>query len=134
MSRFYFNDSNLPRSPALVAKLQAGIREPRDLFDQLAVQLRFPDYFGANWDGLEECIRDLSWLPPGPVVLKHRDLPLANDVTSLKIYLSILSDAVEEKWTIPGQRLPDLAVLFPADTRQQIDFLIRVIKRHEAGQ
>lgn len=32
--------------------------------------LRFPAYFGRNWDAFEECITDLSWLPaPGYVLL-----------------------------------------------------------------
>lgn len=30
--------------------------------------LEFPDYYGANWDALEECLFDLSWWD-GPVYL-----------------------------------------------------------------
>lgn len=130
---FRFDESDLPSSPALVAEIPPGIMSPSALLDELYERLRFPDYFGGNWDALWECIRDLSWLPPGPVVLKHGDLPLAGEVASQRIYLSILSDTIEKKLTLPGQHLRDLIVLFPPETEQHIDWLVRSNKRDEAG-
>ncbi|MBA3468406.1 MAG: barstar family protein [Herpetosiphonaceae bacterium] len=39
-----------------------------------ASTLSFPDYFGANWDALEECLTDLSWLEGRGVVLVFRQI------------------------------------------------------------
>lgn len=131
VSQFRFDDSDLPGSPALVAEVPAGISSREDLLNEVYRRLQFPDYFGHNWDALWECIRDLSWLPVGPVVLKHCDLPLAGDVAGQKTYLSILKDAVEKKWTVPGQRLHDLVVVFPQETRDQIGWLLRSAEHDE---
>lgn len=35
------------------------------LFDEFAAALQFPWYFGENGNAFDECITDLSWLPPG---------------------------------------------------------------------
>jgi RNAse (barnase) inhibitor barstar len=40
-----------------------------DLFDALASALALPDYFGRNWDALDECLRDRET----PVTLLVRD-------------------------------------------------------------
>jgi RNAse (barnase) inhibitor barstar len=37
--------------------------EEADLFRRIASTLEFPDWFGANWDALFDCLTDLSWLP-----------------------------------------------------------------------
>ena len=36
---------------------------PGDLFTGLAKALDFPDYFGRNWDAVEECLRDIDAEP-----------------------------------------------------------------------
>lgn len=42
-------------------------------FDEIAAALQFPWYFGGNWDALEECVRDLSWLGAAHVVVAVAD-------------------------------------------------------------
>lgn len=123
MLPFRFDDADV--SPTLLVDVPSGIKTRAVLFEELARRLMFPDYFGANWDALWDCIRDLSWLPAGPVVLRHRDLPLADDLDDLKKYLSILRDTVEKKWTVRGQCLRDLIVIFPREAREQISLLLR---------
>jgi len=133
-SQFQFDHSLLASSPAVVAELPAGIKAKEALLDELYRRLSFPDYFGFNWDALVDCIRDLSWLPPGPVVLIHRDLPLAGDVDSQKTYLSILRATIEKRGEVPGGMLfRDLVVVFPADTQEQVAWLLRSVDHDEAA-
>jgi hypothetical protein len=38
-----------------------GVAGKEALLDRISSALRFPDYFGGNWDALEDCLSDLSW-------------------------------------------------------------------------
>jgi len=40
-----------------------------DLLGRVGTALRFPDYYGRNWDALDEMLRDLGWLPGKGCVL-----------------------------------------------------------------
>ncbi|TAM89881.1 MAG: hypothetical protein EPN43_06415 [Jatrophihabitans sp.] len=42
----------------------------RGLYRQVAA----PDWAAPNLDGLADVLRDLSWLPPGPVLLEMPDM------------------------------------------------------------
>ena len=37
------------------------VRSVDDLFSCIAAAMEFPDYFGNNWNALDECLRDLEW-------------------------------------------------------------------------
>lgn len=78
-----------------VANIPASVRSKQKLLRILADQLQFPAYFGNNWDALEECLRDLSWLPAGNIEIHHRDIPLP---------LAVRTDGLIRKFLRP--RLP----------------------------
>lgn len=70
-------------------------RNKDSLLDALAAALRFPDWFGQNWDALDDCLADLSWLPAvGYVVLLERGEGLRSaDPQSYSAALAIFADA-----------------------------------------
>jgi len=80
---------------AFVVRIPAKARGKEKLLGVLAAKLRFPGYFGHNWDALEECLQDLSWLADQQrVVIVHEALPFSAAGESLSIYQGILADAV----------------------------------------
>jgi RNAse (barnase) inhibitor barstar len=102
------------RAPgSFVARLPGRLRRRQDLFRALAKALRLPGYFGNNWDALEECLRDRSWLGKDEhVVLLHEHLPLA-DSRQRKIYVEILLNAQS---TSGGT----LRIVFPESARARL--------------
>lgn len=44
-------------------------KTPANLCEEFARALRLSDYFGRNWDALEECLADLEWLPAKGYIL-----------------------------------------------------------------
>lgn len=38
-----------------------GVTDRHGLFERFSSGLRLPDWFGANWDALADCLTDLSW-------------------------------------------------------------------------
>lgn len=56
--------------------------------------LKFPDYYGENWNAFEECINDLSWIKEKNVVLIHNEMPKIPADQQI-IYVDILKNAAE---------------------------------------
>jgi RNAse (barnase) inhibitor barstar len=119
---FTYGDESASYGAVVCAAIPANIIRKQVLFATLANQLSFPDHFGENWDAFEECLRDLSWLPAGLVVLTHADVPLVNDVPNARIYLAILSDAVRKMTKSEDHAL---SIVFPIKFREQIEWLLR---------
>ena len=58
-------------SELALAKVRFAAKDP--LLKNIAAALDFPDWFGHNWDALEDCLSDLSWRQaPGYVLLFER--------------------------------------------------------------
>lgn len=102
-------------SDAQIADVPAAIRTKADLLSALAKSLHLPDYFGENWDALEECLRDLSWLEQRRVVILHHDMPLLEAV-SLRTYLDILRNAIVS-WNNAHH---EVVVVFPPEVKRDV--------------
>jgi RNAse (barnase) inhibitor barstar len=102
---------------AIVVRLPKGIRSKQKLLNVLAGRLRFPRYFGHNWDALEDCLRDLSWLPGGrPVIIVQEDLPFGERSENRRTYVAILRSAAQS--ALPDGRV--LSIVWPAAMRDQV--------------
>ncbi|MBI1942844.1 MAG: barstar family protein [Betaproteobacteria bacterium] len=50
-----------------------GVSSKELVLERIARALAFPDWFGGNWDALEDCLTDLSWLEADGHVLIFED-------------------------------------------------------------
>ncbi len=75
------------------------IRDAAGLFDACADSLQFPAYFGNNWDALQDCLGDLSWLAPRPrVILWDRAGMLAStDPEAWSVAQDVFATAAKER-------------------------------------
>lgn len=62
------------------------------VFDGMARALAFPDWFGRNWDALEDVLGDLSWRKGDGHVLIFRTFPAGED---LGILVDVLRTTAE---------------------------------------
>ena len=119
---------SLVRPPTgLVVKIIKGrhCKTPASLFTEFARALEFPDYFGHNWDALEECLADLEWLPARGYVLLITDAAqvLPDDEAEYETFLEILRDA-GEAWGsgqagMGARRATPFHVLFAISERER---------------
>jgi hypothetical protein len=90
------------------------------LLKNLAVALGFPDWFGHNWDALEDCLMDLSWREAPAHVLLIEE---ANPGDDLGVLIDILRSSAES-WAARGKPFfaifvdPGHALPLPALFRQ----------------
>jgi hypothetical protein len=84
----------------------AGAADKEALLARLAQALGFPDWFGGNWDALEDCLADLSWRAgAGHVFLLERHGEL--DLDDVGVLVDVLAAAAEH-WA--GRGRPFFAV------------------------
>jgi hypothetical protein len=46
-----------------------GAADKKALLAKMALALDFPDYFGMNWDALNDCLTDMGWKPASGYVV-----------------------------------------------------------------
>lgn len=79
-----------------VVWVPALVRRKRELLAIFRRELSLPGHFGWNWDALEECLRDLSWLEsPIRVTVRHQDVPFPRGLDQRRTYLGVLQTVAE---------------------------------------
>ena len=78
------------RSVDLPEALSSG-----QLLDQLGSALLFPDYFGRNWDAVDECLQDINWIQGRATVILvfHADRLLSTDCLTAINFVRTLARA-----------------------------------------
>jgi barstar (barnase inhibitor) len=99
----------------------AGASGKQAVMERVAAALQFPQWFGANWDALEDCLTDLSWTGAGGHVLLIEGADgLPRDEGG--IFIDILASAAAW-WAERGR--PFFAVFVGAAPRAQLPELYR---------
>ena len=117
---FQYHDEGAtpPRGPVYVAQVPRGISAKDPLLRTLSQVLGVPEYFGGNWDALDECLSDLSWIEVDNICLWHEDLPLVNVPKEADAYLRVLRHVLDE----PGRKA--VQINFPKSVKATIDSIL----------
>lgn len=84
-----------------------------DALRAISQAMRFPEWFGGNWDALEDCLGDLSWRPgDGRVLVLRNWHALSTD--DLGVLIDVLRSSAEF-WS--GRGKPFFAVLIDPQAR-----------------
>src|SRR5512142_1692941 len=72
----------------------AQARDKAAFMTAIARALRFPDYFGNNWDALVDCLDELHWRDePIVLVIDHGDELLADAPGEIDTLLGVIDEA-----------------------------------------
>jgi hypothetical protein len=108
----HFTDSapipeSLERLGVQVASIDAAKASSKlDLMSALSAAFDIPGHFGANWDALDDSLRDLSWLEVG-----NHELTVENARALWQAHPDLAGGLVES-WLGAARRWADLGIGF----------------------
>lgn len=74
-----------------------------ELLDRFARALKFPRYFGGNWDALADCLADMGWAPAeGYVIVIDEAQDLWNQIPDAGRLVAIVQRVADE-WRARGK-------------------------------
>lgn len=123
----YDNLENIESKSSLIVVLNESISSKRILLEKISMSLKFPPYFGENWDALNDCLNDLSWITEKDIDIIHRDIPKL-EMSDLLIYISILQEVLIN-WDDNKQH--KINVYFHIDMKEYIEKLINLANNEE---
>ncbi|MEI7087542.1 barstar family protein [Pectobacterium versatile] len=121
---FYDNYPSFDISQVFCARIDPEIRSSIELLKSLYYLLWFPGYFGFNWNALNDCLCDFSWVVNKKIILIHEEIPELLDEEKV-IYLDILNQAILS-WKEDNSH--DFEVYFKQKDKQRIEELLAFAK------
>lgn len=129
----YFDDPKEFKKPdTFFVEIPKGVSSKAELLKIYAGMLKFPDYFGHNWDALEDLLKRLDWIDRDNVVVYHTDLPLLKN-DDMQKYLSVLNatafgvqlwDKAEAVKKLGFKPKNSVRFVFPTNLKKKIEYLI----------
>lgn len=116
--KFHSDHASPPEPAGYLVRITRGTEDKQLLLRLISASLQFPEYSGLNWDALDECLADLSWLGPGDVVIWHEAIPLSSEPKELNRYLAVLLSARQDLSS------RSLTISFPESSRETIENLL----------
>lgn len=123
MGNFIFSDRFIPISKDNYIATIENIRNGDNLLEQLSEKLKFPNYFGNNWDALNDCLGDLNWIDQRNIIIVHRT-PIQLSKDEISIYIRILTRSMNEWLKWHDGTIHQLEVVFPKNCQRQIETYI----------
>jgi RNAse (barnase) inhibitor barstar len=82
----------------------SDVADKNALLERFGAALAFPDWFGGNWDALEDCLGDLSWRanPAHLLVIEGFEPLQAAARDDFGVLLDLLAD-VADHWSAQGR-------------------------------
>ncbi len=102
----------------------AGVEDRESMLAALSRELAFPAWFGGNWDALEDCLSDLSWIEAAGHLIVFEDFQ-AVLTDELGVLIDVLSSAAEF-WA--AQKRPFFAVFLDPERSLGLADLWREVK------
>lgn len=82
------------------------------IFDEIAYSMKFPNYYGHNYDAFLECVSDLSWSPSGVDnisyhielhVSENKGSSITEDIEKLYTIKSWIEESIRDKIAAYGE-------------------------------
>lgn len=122
--KYYKKIEDIDKKNAFIAIIESEVYNKAEILNILSDSLKFPSYFGFNWDAFDECIGDFHWIREYKILIIHSDIPKLEE-NDLLTYIYLLDYAIQD-WIDDGNH--KLEVYFPIENKFEIEELIEKSK------
>jgi len=96
MSKIMFKTNIIPNTDqnTFVASIRSTVKDKNELLSEISKTLLFPNYFGCNWDALNDCLCDLTWINEKKILIVFESISQLDSKTQ-EVLLEILNQIVQ---------------------------------------